>query len=134
MKKIHWSDVRPDDVTEPGAENIQIRWAIGEDDGAPNVALRVFDVFEGGHTPFHDHPWEHAVYVLDGEGTVARPDGSTEPVRAGDVVYVPPNEKHSFSNSGAATLRFICVIPSRGQCLATVPGSAPLQATPDGTR
>lgn len=119
MKKVHWSQVPVATVTEPGAEGIEIRWAVGEDDAAPNVALRVFDVDEGGHTPFHDHPWEHAVYVLDGAGTVARPDGSTEPIGPGDVVYVPPGEKHSFANAGSDTFRFICVIPSSGRCLTT---------------
>lgn len=121
MKKIHWSEVAPAQVTEEGASGIQIRWAIGEDDNAPNVALRVFDVEAGGHTPWHEHGWEHAVYVLEGAGTVRRADGEDVAIGAGDVVYVEPGERHRFANAGAGVFRFICVIPSRGVCLTTAP-------------
>lgn len=124
MKKIHWTQVPPAEVTEPGAANIRIRWAVGDDDGAPNVALRVFDVEQGGHTPLHEHAWEHAVFVLGGDGVVVRPDGAEEPLKSGDVVYVPPGERHSFRNAGAETFRFICVIPSQGRCLTTAPPTA----------
>ena len=139
MKKVHWTEVAAAEVTEPGAERIQIRWAVGDEDGAPNVALRVFDVEGGGHTPYHEHAWEHAVFVLEGEGSVRRPDGAEVPLGPGDVVYVPPGERHSFLNAGSETFRFICVIPSRGVCLATAPGGAasarePRPEPPDGTR
>ena len=53
-----------------GVKGVWIRWLIGEDSGAPNFFLRLFEVEPGGHTPFHSHPFEHEVYVLSGEGRI----------------------------------------------------------------
>ena len=72
--------------------------------------MRVFEVEPDGYTPLHKHPWEHEVFVLDGKGQLF--DGEkTTPFKAGDVVFVPPNERHQFKNNGKTTLKFICLIP-----------------------
>jgi quercetin dioxygenase-like cupin family protein len=31
--------------------------------------------------------------------------------KPGDVVFVPPNEKHQFRNSGSKTVKFLCLVP-----------------------
>ncbi len=103
-------DVRPDDVDAEGAAGVKIRWLIAKDDGAPNFAMREFELEPGGHTPFHAHGWEHEVYVLAGRGVVAGEEGEF-PLEPGTVVLVPPNEKHNFKNTGSEPFRFLCVVP-----------------------
>jgi quercetin dioxygenase-like cupin family protein len=102
--------VQQDDVEQEGATGVRIRWLIAKEDGAPNFAMREFEVAPGGHTPYHTHDWEHEVYVLAGEGVAAAEEGEFE-LKAGVVVFVPPNEKHTFKNTGAEPLRFLCLVP-----------------------
>jgi len=110
LKLVHFSEVPAAPVAEEGAEGVSVRWVIGEDDGAPNFAMRVFEVKPGGHTPRHSHPWEHEVFVLAGEGVLFCA-GREHQFREGDVIFVPQNEEHQFLNRSADTLRFICVVP-----------------------
>ena len=86
------------------------REVINADDGAPNFCMRVFEVEPGSSTPSHSHPWEHEVYVLDGQGVAVSQQGET-PIARDSVVFVLPDEHHCFTNNGNETLRFICVIP-----------------------
>ncbi len=106
--------VRPYTATpaEPVSEapGVTVRWVIGEADGAPNFAMRVFDVPPGGASPFHAHGFEHEVFILAGKGRVRTEKGDL-PFEQGYVVFVPGGETHQFVNDGDDTLRFICVIP-----------------------
>ncbi|HEY92431.1 MAG TPA: cupin domain-containing protein [Dehalococcoidia bacterium] len=86
------------------------RVVIGADDGAPTFVMRVFEIKPGSSTPFHSHSWEHEVFVLSGKGIV-KGEGKGKPVGEGTVVFVAPNKKHCFTNTGSDVLRFICVIP-----------------------
>ena len=95
-----------------GAEGVTIRWLIAGDDGAPNFYMRLFEIEPGGHTPHHTHEWEHEVYLLEGDGAVMTADGPC-PIGAGDVVFMPPDELHSFENTGNGVLRMLCLVPAR---------------------
>lgn len=110
MKHYHYTEIENQDVPEP-AKGVKIRWLINEKQGAPNFAMRRFEVEPGGSTPYHTHDWEHEVYFLEGTGTATKADGTTETVKQGDVVLVDPNEKHNFVNTGEETLVFLCLIP-----------------------
>jgi len=90
--------------------NASKRVLIGPEQGAPTFIMRLFTVGEGGFSPYHTHPWEHEAFVLAGEGIVKGTHGET-PVRAGDFIFVPPNEEHQFLNSGKEPFEFLCVIP-----------------------
>ncbi|RLB66216.1 MAG: hypothetical protein DRH04_09715, partial [Deltaproteobacteria bacterium] len=92
-----------------GAEGVSVRWVISDADGAKNFAMRVFDLEPNGHTPYHDHDWEHEVFILSGSG-VARVEGQDTPLVSGDVVFVPGGEKHNFQ-AGPEGLTFICLVP-----------------------
>ena len=100
--------VTPEPASE--APGVTVRRVISEKDGAPNFTMRVFDVEPGASSPFHTHSWEHEVFILAGQGRLRSKDGET-PFREGDVVFVAPEEKHQFINSGDTDLRFICVVP-----------------------
>ncbi len=98
-------------VDMPGSSGCRVQWLLGEKDGAPNFAMRRFEVAPGGHTPRHHHPYEHEVYVLAGEGEVI--EGETpHRIAAGDVILVKPDEVHQFRNIGPSPLRFLCLIPN----------------------
>lgn len=113
MKVTHYEQVKSEPVEMEGADGCTVRWLIGDADGAPNFAMRQFEVAPGGHTPRHTHPYEHEVFVLEGEGVVY--EGDTEhPLRTGDVVYVKPDEVHQFRNTSDAPIKFLCLIPNTG--------------------
>jgi quercetin dioxygenase-like cupin family protein len=72
--------------------------------------MRFFEIAPGGHTPKHSHAHEHEVFILEGSGVVV--EGSREhPLQAGTAVFVAPDELHQFRNTGAGTLKFLCLIP-----------------------
>lgn len=98
-------------VEMEGAHGCQVRWLLGERDGTPNFAMRQFEVAPGGYTPRHSHPYEHEVFVLEGEGEVCEGD-QPHSLRAGDVVLVQPDEVHQFRNTGSAPLKFLCLVPN----------------------
>ncbi len=111
MKHVHYDEVEALPVDADGADGVQVRWLISPDDGAPNFSMRRFEVEPGGMTPHHTHPWEHEIYVLEGEG-LARYGGREHPFRAGDCLYVPPGEKHCFVAGASAHVAFLCLVPN----------------------
>lgn len=109
--KITASDqIRLEPVGAEGAAGASIRWLIAQQDGAPNFALRMFEVEPAGHTPYHAHAWEHEVFVLSGSGVLQTESGDL-PISANDVIYVDPDLQHAFKNTGSDTLKFLCIIP-----------------------
>lgn len=111
MKVNHHEEVEQQPVDMEGAEGCRVRWLVGQKQGAPNFAMRQFEVAPGGHTPKHSHDYEHEVFVLEGNGLVV--DGETErPLQAGDVIFVEPNDVHQFRNTGDAPMKFLCMVPN----------------------
>ncbi len=79
---------------------------ITDKDGAPNFAMRVIEVKSGSSTPSHNHPWEHEVLILSGRAIVKGEKGEAE-ISKDSVVYIPPNEHHTFESVGDEPLRFV---------------------------
>jgi quercetin dioxygenase-like cupin family protein len=111
MKVNHYEAVQQQPVEMEGSHGCHVRSLLGERDGTPNFSMRQFEVSPGGYTPRHSHPYEHEVFVLEGEGEVYEGD-RPRPLRAGDVVLVKPDEVHQFRNTGAAALKFLCLVPN----------------------
>ncbi len=111
MKVQNLRDVPLRPVTMEGSHGCTVRWLLAESDGAPNFAMRQFEVEPGGYTPRHHHPYEHEVFVLEGTGIVMQGD-QEHPLRAGDVVLVQPDEVHQFRNTSEVPLKFLCLIPN----------------------
>jgi quercetin dioxygenase-like cupin family protein len=63
--------------------------------GSPS-RLRLFSVHfaPGGHTGWHTHPHGQVLHVTEGEGLVQRRGGAVEAIRAGDTVWIEPDEWH----------------------------------------
>lgn len=108
MKVEHYTKTQALEIENvPG---VTVRWVIGQDDDAPNFAMRVFEVEPGHATPYHNHAWEHEVFVLAGQGIVRGADAERA-IRGGSIVFVRGMEMHQFANTGESVLQFICVIP-----------------------
>ena len=114
MKIASLKDIPSEPVVMAGAEGCQYRVAVSARDGAPTFAMRVFEVAAGGHTPLHQHPYEHEIYVMEGQGTVWR-EGREVTIKPGDVLFVPADEQHQFKNTGAQPFKFMCLIPAQFQ-------------------
>jgi len=109
VKIFHYDTVKAKDAGD-GASKVTVRWLITKELGAENFAMRLFEMEPDGYSPLHTHSWEHEVFILDGEGSVF--DGEkASAFKAGDVVFVPSDERHQFRNNGKKTLKFLCLIP-----------------------
>jgi quercetin dioxygenase-like cupin family protein len=111
MKVVPYKDVEAKEADE-GASKVNVRWLITRELGAPNFAMRLFEVESGGHSPLHNHPWEHEVFILEGEGLVVG-DKEEKKFKAGDAIFVPPNEQHQFKNDSNKKLKFLCLVPHK---------------------
>lgn len=92
-------------------EDVTVRWLIDKNSGANNFALRRFEINPSGTVPLHNHPQDHEIYILSGTGKFYNDKGQEEVAAQGDVIYIPPNEKHGIDNLGEDNLIFLCVIP-----------------------
>lgn len=110
MKVVHCGQIEAAPVEMEGATLCQMRCLIGPDDAAPSFSMRQFEIAPGGHTPKHTHPYEHEVFILEGDGVALEGDRE-HPLRPGCVVFVPPNQLHQFRNTGSTALKFLCLIP-----------------------
>lgn len=66
-----------------------------------------------GETPRGPHlhrDFEECIYVLSGSGTMHAESGEY-PTGPGDILLVPPGEKHMTVNTGRETLVLLCFFP-----------------------
>ena len=105
-----------------GIQGVTMKLLVGKQDNAPTFAMRHFLVEPGGFTPMHQHPWEHEVLILSGEGEVES-DTEVTSIASGDGLYIPSNELHQFRNTSTTPLEFLCIVPVESDCGEPVPGS-----------
>lgn len=108
----HYTEVKSLAVPPDAARKTYIRRLISEEDGAPTFTMRLFEVEVGGSIAPHHHPWEHEIFILEGEGKV-KIGSKWYVVSEGYFIYIPPNVEHEYVNTGEKTLKFICVIPHK---------------------
>src|SRR3954449_4895212 len=72
------------------------------------VAARVS--FEpGARTAWHNHPLGQTLYVISGVGRAQAKGGPVREIRPGDVVWIPPGEKHWHGASPANGMTHIAM-------------------------
>ncbi|MFG0299384.1 MAG: cupin domain-containing protein [Phycisphaerales bacterium JB047] len=122
IRNINQTDMNP--VQMDGVKGASMAVMIGREDDAPHFAMRSFVVEPGGHTPKHQHDYEHEVFVVSGQAQVLL-EGQQHDLTAGDTVYVPANELHQFTVPEGASepFRFLCFVPVEQNCGGPVPGS-----------
>ena len=106
MQVVSYRDVEATEVE--GSSKLKLRWL--NIDGSRNFAVRHCEVESGGYSPYHSHPWEHEMYVLEGKGIVVG-DKEAKTISVGDSISIPANETHQIKNSGEKTLKILCMIP-----------------------
>ena len=119
-RSIHIMD--PVSIESDEAKGVSMKLLVGREDKAPNFAMRHFSVETEGCTPCHQHPWEHEVLVISGNGEIEC-DGQVSSITGGDSIYVPANDLHQFRNTSSIPLEFICIVPVESACGEPVPGS-----------
>ena len=93
------------------AEGMSKGVLVGEEQGAPNFAMRRFVLDAGTEVPNHTNEVEHEQYVLAGEYTVGI-EGEEYEVSAGDALLIPAGAEHWYRNDGGEAGAFICVVPN----------------------
>jgi quercetin dioxygenase-like cupin family protein len=111
MKVEKYANIVKKPVQVEGAKDVEMRLLISKDDGAANFVMRMFEVQPGGHTPLHKHPFEHEVFVIEGQGTLIY-EGQERKFSRDYVIFVPADKEHRFKNTGDSVLRFLCLIPA----------------------
>ena len=73
----------------------------------PDASVVVWNLEPGQENDSHTHPANlHVFYVLEGEGVYLRDDGEV-PVRAGQCVIVPRQQRHGIRNTGTQRLSYM---------------------------
>ncbi len=77
---------------------------------APSRVTGASVTFEpGARTAWHTHPVGQILIVTAGCGRVQREGGPVEAIRPGDIVWIPPNEKHWHGASSTTSMTHIAI-------------------------
>lgn len=77
---------------------------------APARANAAAVTFEpGARTAWHTHPLGQTLIVVSGCGRAQREGGPLEEIRSGDVVLIPPGEKHWHGAAPATAMTHIAI-------------------------
>ena len=72
----------------------------------------MFTIEPDGHTPFHEHDFEHVNYVIEGNGVIVNQNGEEADFKKGDFALILPGEKHQYKNkSKSQPFVMICAVP-----------------------
>jgi mannose-6-phosphate isomerase-like protein (cupin superfamily) len=79
-----------------------------------HMSFRIVEIApQPGEMPRGPHlhrDFEECIYVLSGRGTM-RAESGEFPLSPGDVLLVPPGEKHVTTNTGSEPLMLLCFFP-----------------------
>ncbi|MGQ9625951.1 MAG: cupin domain-containing protein [Anaerolineae bacterium] len=110
-KSCLWEGARTRPYSGEGYEGT-MQWLIGKPEKAPNFALRYFEIQPSKSSHLEQHEHDHGVIIFRGKAKV-RMGEEEQLALPGDIVYIPPNEIHQFTNVGEGTLGFFCIIPAK---------------------
>jgi len=78
-----------------------------EQNGAKNLGGMFGLLPPGGQVPYHSHVnRESVIVIIAGEATEVV-EGQEIAIKAGDVLYIPPGEKHQTINRSAKDFRYL---------------------------
>jgi quercetin dioxygenase-like cupin family protein len=99
-------------LDKKGVDRTQVQYLIDDRQGSHRFALRLYTIQKGGHTPLDQHPYEHHVFVMSGEGLLRQskqPNAPQRTLKARDALFIPSNAVHQFSNEKDEPFTFLCV-------------------------
>ena len=111
-KVFTWDNTRTRMYQNDETNQVSETWMIGKADGAQNFAFRYYQLSPGSHSKKEQHPHDHGMLILQGEGEVTLGE-ERHPVSRGDIIYIEPDLLHQVNNTSSEPLGFICVIPAR---------------------
>ena len=107
------------------AEGLRKGVLVGPEHGAPNLAIRRFELEPGAEVPEHTNEIEHEQYVLEGEYVVGIGEGPETDrngdaasaseeyvVSAGDALHIPAGAVHWYRNESDRPGAFLCAVPN----------------------
>jgi quercetin dioxygenase-like cupin family protein len=112
MAVKHYAQLKLQTLTSDDVDRTAMTNVIGAPEGWESHTLRVFRIEPGGHTPRHQHDWEHVNYCISGSAKLRIGDEVTE-FQQGDFAFVPPNTDHQFTNPFDEAVEFICIVPNK---------------------
>jgi len=111
-QQLAWDGQRSRIYSADDVSGVTETWLIGKPEGAENFAVRYYKVEAGGFSHKENHPYDHGILVLHGEGEVQM-GAETNSIHQGDVIYIPPSMEHQLINTGQEALGFLCIIPAK---------------------
>jgi mannose-6-phosphate isomerase-like protein (cupin superfamily) len=106
--------IKPADAKRLGLPGrVSLEPVSGEIGSRSTCRIAEIPVSEPGDTPRGPHMhdgFEECIYVLKGTGMTVSESGEF-PIHAGDIVLIPPNEKHMTRNTGSEPLVLVCFFP-----------------------
>jgi len=116
----HESEKKPYPVYGEGDQRVYKQILVGPKDGFQGY-LREFTLQPGANSPYHRHDWYHVVYILEGSGFV-KIEGTEHPIRQGSAVHARGGITHGFFNTGEGQMRFLCLVPEKGDAYGEADG------------
>lgn len=107
-KVVNIADSQPTVISGDGARGVTGLPLLDLSEGTGQFDFRGVRIGPGGISPDHVHAWVQANYILSGRGRLAL-DGVAHAVGPGDFIYVPPNARHVFTNTGDDDLVLLAV-------------------------
>ena len=80
----------------------------GTDPARVTGAIVTFE--PGARTAWHSHPLGQTLIVTAGCGLVQRRGGPIEEIRPGDVVWIPPGERHWHGATATTAMTHIAIV------------------------
>ncbi len=110
----HRDEIEKKQLENPAMKGVVKQVLIGPDQGWKDYVMRMFTLTKGGYAPRHSHPWQHILYITEGEGNLFM-NGIDYPLVPGSVAYVPADVEHQVANAGDAKFVFMCIVPEFGE-------------------
>ena len=74
------------------------------------VAIASVTFEPGARTAWHSHPLGQTLIVTEGTGWIQGWGGPVQEIRAGDVVYTPPNQKHWHGATATTGMTHVAIV------------------------
>ena len=88
-----WEGQRSRQYNAAEVAGVTETWLIGKPENAKNFAMRYYKIDAGGFSHQEQHPYDHGILIVHGQGKVQL-GPETHPINQGDVVYIPPDLEH----------------------------------------
>lgn len=100
-------------VPAPGHGGTTKRIVFGPGRFWDDHVVRFFTTAPGQKSPAHTHDWPHYLLFLEGQarGLIL---GKVYEFTSGSWAYIPSNTEHFLENTGTGDLKFICIVPKKG--------------------